>query len=91
MCFDMNNECMVKLYKNLKTLDEFFGSADYQTLLEEFILQDKEKTKLIEKIALYDDSVTFFSDKKEFKRCYIECCNLLKIIQKEISEKYKPI
>jgi hypothetical protein len=82
---------MVKLYKNLKTLDEFFGSADYQTLLEEFILQDKEKTKLIEKIALYDDSVTFFSDKKEFKRCYIECCNLLKIIQKEISEKYKPI
>ena len=76
----MNNECMIKLYKNLKMVDEFFGSLDYQNLLKDFILQDIERTKLIEKIALYDDSITFFSNKKEFKRCYIECRNLLKIL-----------
>tara|TARA_B100002019_G_scaffold210715_1_gene183413 strand:+ start:4051 stop:4314 length:264 start_codon:yes stop_codon:yes gene_type:complete len=87
----MNNECMIKLYKNLKMVDEFFGSLDYQNLLKDFILQDIERTKLIEKIALYDDSITFFSNKKEFKRCYIECRNLLKILSLEISEKYKPI
>lgn len=72
-------------------VDEFFGSLDYQNLLKDFILQDIERTKLIEKIALYDDSITFFSNKKEFKRCYIECRNLLKILSLEISEKYKPI
>ena len=82
---------MLRLYENLKKIDNFFGSDDYQNLIISYIMPDSKTTKLIEDIVLYDDTISFFSNIKEFKRCYYECCKLLNLLKTEISEKYKPI
>jgi hypothetical protein len=87
----MNDEYMLRLYENLKKIDNFFGSNDYQNLIINYIMPNSKTTKLIEDIVLYDDTISFFSNIKEFKRCYYECCKLLNLLKNEVSEKYKPI
>lgn len=82
---------MIKLYKNLQQIDTFFGSDDYQRLIENYVLQDDYTIKLMEDVVLYDDTISFFTNLKEYDRCYNECCKLLNLLTIKVSDKYKPV
>jgi hypothetical protein len=80
---------------NMKQIDDFFNGKEYQALINMAITLAQSNNKnsaeyLLAQVDLLDASIDFFTNKKEWKRCYYETVKLVTILRMCIDTKYKP-
>ena len=87
-------EILEKTFMNMKQVDEFYGGPEFQSLLDISIAGPLQERKVAEVILnhvdLIDASIEFFTDKKEWQRCYGESTELVSFLRDCIDDKYKP-
>jgi len=84
-----------KTYANMKQIDEFYNGPEYQCLIgmsiDTVTSQRKVAEVILNQLDLIDASIKFFTDKKEWQRCYEESVKLVTILRDCIDDKYKPV
>ena len=89
-----NTDILQKTYTNMKQIDMFYTGSDYQTLIDMSITatQDSKMVAgfILNQIDLIDESIEFFTDKREWKRCYTESVKLVTLLRDSIDTKYNP-
>jgi len=91
-----DTELLERTFENMKQIDSFFNSSGYQTLINTAIISSPSGNKkmaefILSQIELADASIEFFTDKKEWSRCYDESVKLVTILRDCVDAKYKPL
>ena len=88
-------EILQRTYKNMRQIDRFFNGSEYQCLIDMSIAAptDSRQTAelILNKVDLLDASIEFFTDKKEWQRCYAESAELVSVLRDYIDDKYNPV
>jgi hypothetical protein len=90
----MEEEVPDTVFTHLMKIDEFFSGPDYLELIEKSTSgtekSKKNAERLIEELALLDDTAMFFIEREEFTRCHQETTKLLNLLKKHVSTEYDP-
>jgi hypothetical protein len=86
-------EILERTYTNMKQIDSFFNGEEYQCLIDMTTTTTQQQTVaniILNQVNLIDDSIEFFTGKKEWQRCYDESVKLVCILRDCIDNKYNP-
>ena len=90
-----DTEILQRTYRNMKQIDRFFEGPEYQSLIDISIAAKTSDRKnaetILNQVDLTDDSIKFFTKKKEWKRCYEESVKLVTILRDCVDDRYDPI
>mgnify|MGYP001277264045 CR=1 FL=1 len=90
-----DTEILERTYVNMKQIDKFFGEGGYQTLIDISIKSTPSERKRVETILTYvdmsDATIEFFTNRKEWKRCYDESVKLVKFLRDNVDNGYNPV
>ena len=90
-----DTEILQRTYENMRQIDRFFGGTEYQSLIDISIAaatsDRKNAETILNQVDLIDESIKFFTEKKEWRRCYEESVKLVTILRDCIDDRYNPI
>ena len=91
-----DTEILKKTFQNMKQIDSFFEGPEYKLLMEisfgtKPFSEKQVASTILNQVSLIDDSIDFFTTKKEWERCYLESFKLVSLLKELIDDKYNPV